>query len=95
MPPHGHAVRIRGVWRSARGGSRRRREICLLGVLWQSAAQICAVAAARALQIRSLGVSNYAVEDFEELMQSATVPPAINQIEINPFLYRKNTIKVA
>ena len=44
-------------------------------------------------QIKSLGVSNYAVEDFEELMANgATTPPAINQIEINPFLYRKNTI---
>jgi len=42
--------------------------------------------------IRTLGISNYAVEDFEELMASATVTPAINQIEINPFLYRKNTI---
>jgi len=44
-------------------------------------------------QIRTLGVSNYAVEDFQELMAGgATVTPAINQIEINPFLYRKNTI---
>jgi len=43
--------------------------------------------------IRSLGVSNYAVEDFVELMAGgATVVPAINQIEINPFLYRKDTI---
>ena len=43
--------------------------------------------------IRSIGVSNYAVEDFEELMSSgATVVPAVNQIEINPFLYRKQTI---
>jgi len=49
--------------------------------------------AQKAGQIRSLGVSNYAVEDFKELMQTATVPPAINQIEINPFLYRKNTIQ--
>ena len=44
-------------------------------------------------QIRSLGVSNYAVEDFTELMESgASVTPTINQIEINPFLYRKETI---
>ena len=43
--------------------------------------------------VRSIGVSNYAVEDFEELMASgATVVPAVNQIEINPFLYRKQTI---
>jgi diketogulonate reductase-like aldo/keto reductase len=43
-------------------------------------------------QIRSLGVSNYAKEDLEELMETATVVPAINQIEINPFLYRRQTI---
>ena len=44
-------------------------------------------------QIRSLGVSNYAVEDYQELMAGgATVQPSINQIEINPFLYRKQTI---
>jgi diketogulonate reductase-like aldo/keto reductase len=42
--------------------------------------------------VRSLGVSNYAVEDFEELMESAAVVPAINQIEINPFLHRSKTI---
>eukprot|EP00929_Paragymnodinium_shiwhaense_P054484 TRINITY_DN2730_c1_g1_i3.p1 TRINITY_DN2730_c1_g1~~TRINITY_DN2730_c1_g1_i3.p1 ORF type:complete len:404 (-),score=87.02 TRINITY_DN2730_c1_g1_i3:47-1258(-) len=43
-------------------------------------------------KIRSLGVSNYAVEDYKELMETATVAPVINQIEINPFLYRRNTI---
>jgi diketogulonate reductase-like aldo/keto reductase len=42
--------------------------------------------------VRSLGVSNYAVEDFEELMAGgASVVPAINQIEINPFLHRAKT----
>lgn len=43
-------------------------------------------------KIRSLGVSNYTVEDFEELMERAAVVPAVNQIEINPFLYRQKTI---
>lgn len=44
--------------------------------------------------IRSLGVSNYVVEDYQELMASpeVTVQPTINQIEINPFLYRRNTV---
>ena len=42
--------------------------------------------------IRSIGVSNYTVEDYEELMAKCSVPPAINQIEVNPFLYRKKTI---
>lgn len=45
-------------------------------------------------KIRSLGVSNYAFEDYEELMQKASVAPVVNQIEINPFLYRRNTIKL-
>jgi diketogulonate reductase-like aldo/keto reductase len=42
--------------------------------------------------IRSLGVSNYALEDYAELMARATVKPAINQIEVNPFLYRRRTL---
>ncbi len=42
--------------------------------------------------VRSIGVSNYAVEDIEELLASGATTPAINQIEINPFLYRRNTI---
>lgn len=46
-------------------------------------------------KIRNIGVSNYAVEDYQELMASegVTVKPAVNQIEINPFLYRKNTVE--
>lgn len=44
-------------------------------------------------KVRAIGVSNYTVEDYEELVASGiTVVPAVNQIEINPFLYRKNTI---
>lgn len=45
--------------------------------------------------ITSLGVSNYCVEDYKELMDDprVTVKPVINQIEINPFLYRRKTIE--
>jgi len=43
-------------------------------------------------KIRSLGVSNYAIEDYKALMEKATVKPCVNQIEVNPFLYRKKTI---
>jgi diketogulonate reductase-like aldo/keto reductase len=44
-------------------------------------------------KIRNIGLSNYAVEDYKELLDSGIVSrPAVNQIEINPFLYRKNTI---
>ena len=44
-------------------------------------------------KIRNIGVSNYAVEDYKELIEGGvTDKPVVNQIEINPFLYRKNTI---
>lgn len=43
-------------------------------------------------KIKSLGISNYTVEDYKELMERAAVKPVINQIEINPFLYRRKTI---
>jgi diketogulonate reductase-like aldo/keto reductase len=45
-------------------------------------------------KIKGIGVSNYAVEDYEELKESGIeFLPVVNQIEINPFLYRKNTIE--
>jgi diketogulonate reductase-like aldo/keto reductase len=43
--------------------------------------------------IKGVGVSNYAWEDWLELKEAGvTRAPLVNQIEINPFLYRKNTI---
>lgn len=45
-------------------------------------------------KIRNIGLSNYAVQDYQELTDAGiTIKPAVNQIEINPFLYRKNTIE--
>jgi len=41
-------------------------------------------------KIRSAGVSNYTVENIKELGDLPA--PSVNQIEINPFLYRKDTI---
>jgi diketogulonate reductase-like aldo/keto reductase len=37
---------------------------------------------------RSVGVSNFLVRHLDELLAQATVPPAVNQIELSPFLYR-------
>lgn len=44
--------------------------------------------------VRSIGVSNYAVEDCEELVNDPRLNtlPSINQIELNPFLYRPRTL---
>jgi diketogulonate reductase-like aldo/keto reductase len=47
-------------------------------------------------KIRGVGVSNYAWEDYCELRDQLDLAeadlPLVNQIEINPFLYRSNTI---
>ena len=44
-------------------------------------------------KIRGVGVSNYAWEDYLELKEAGVRQlPLVNQIEINPFLYRKDTI---
>ena len=42
-----------------------------------------------------LGLSNYTVEDHEELLgaPTTTVPPLVNQIEVNPFLHRPATLR--
>ena len=47
-------------------------------------------------KIATLGVSNYTVEDYEELLADpgTTVKPAVLQIEVNPFLYRRRTSAV-
>jgi diketogulonate reductase-like aldo/keto reductase len=45
-------------------------------------------------KIKGIGLSNYAVEDYLELVEKGIqIKPYVNQIEINPFLYRKNTIE--
>jgi diketogulonate reductase-like aldo/keto reductase len=37
---------------------------------------------------RSIGVSNFLARHLDELLAHASVPPAVNQIELSPFLYR-------
>ena len=43
-------------------------------------------------KVKSIGLSNFTMEDYTELSKTMTVPPVVNQIEINPLLYRKKTI---
>ena len=38
---------------------------------------------------RSIGVSNFSVEDLEEVSASASIEPVINQVQFSPFEYRK------
>ncbi len=38
---------------------------------------------------RSIGVSNFAVGEIDELLQQAEQPPVVDQVLFNPFAYRK------
>jgi diketogulonate reductase-like aldo/keto reductase len=44
---------------------------------------------------RSIGVSNFLAGHLDELLAHASVPPAVNQIELSPFLYhtREGTLR--
>lgn len=41
---------------------------------------------------RSIGVSNYTVRHLEELLATARVVPAVNQVEFHPFLYQSDLL---
>jgi len=38
---------------------------------------------------RAIGVSNYTIKHLEELLATSPLVPAVNQIEFNPFLFRR------
>lgn len=40
----------------------------------------------KAGKIRSIGVSNFTIEKLEELLKTAEIHPAVNQIEAHPYL---------
>ena len=41
---------------------------------------------------RAIGVSNYTTRHLDELLANSPIAPAANQIEFNPFLYRKELL---
>ena len=43
---------------------------------------------------RSIGVSNYGVDDLAELREAASVQPVVNQVQFGPFAYRKELLEV-
>eukprot|EP01063_Lacrimia_lanifica_P005606 TRINITY_DN13365_c0_g1_i1.p1 TRINITY_DN13365_c0_g1~~TRINITY_DN13365_c0_g1_i1.p1 ORF type:complete len:317 (+),score=127.49 TRINITY_DN13365_c0_g1_i1:57-1007(+) len=45
--------------------------------------------------VKSIGISNYTVEDYQELMAApgVTEKPVVNQLEVHALLYRKKTIE--
>jgi diketogulonate reductase-like aldo/keto reductase len=38
---------------------------------------------------RSIGVSNFAVDELRQLLATATVPPVVDQVQFSPYEYRK------
>lgn len=42
---------------------------------------------------RSIGVSNYLVRHMEELLVTSEVVPAVNQVELHPFLYQEDLMR--
>jgi diketogulonate reductase-like aldo/keto reductase len=44
-------------------------------------------------QTRSIGVSNFSVAELEEVSAIATSPPVVNQINLNPFSYRRALVE--
>ncbi len=41
---------------------------------------------------RSIGVSNFDVGELQQVMARATIPPVVNQVEFNPFSYRRTLL---
>lgn len=42
--------------------------------------------------VRSIGVSNYLPEHLDWILETATTPPSINQIEFHPYLQHAGLI---
>ncbi len=42
---------------------------------------------------RSIGVSNFTIRHINELLDTSSTMPAVNQFEISPFLYQRDLIK--
>jgi diketogulonate reductase-like aldo/keto reductase len=42
---------------------------------------------------RAVGVSNYTIPHLEELLTSSSVVPAVNQVELSPFLYQRELLE--
>jgi 2,5-diketo-D-gluconate reductase A len=41
---------------------------------------------------RSIGVSNFDVGELQQLLAAVNVPPAVNQVQFNPYSYRKELL---
>ena len=67
---------------SPRGGAKRRLET------WAILEQAVQEPGSKALEIKSIGVSNFGVDHLEELLKVAKVKPVLDQLELHPWLPR-------
>ncbi len=44
---------------------------------------------------RSIGVSNFSVGELDEVIEAASTPPAVNQVQFSPFEYRRGLLGAA
>jgi diketogulonate reductase-like aldo/keto reductase len=58
-----------------------------LGFTWQTMEQIYQTGKAK-----SIGVSNHLIHHLEELLQEASIVPAVNQMELHPYLTQKDVV---
>ena len=47
----------------------------------------------REQKTRTIGVSNYDLDDLSQLMQNSDVLPAVDQVEFHPFLYQERLLR--
>ncbi|KAI8086006.1 NADP-dependent oxidoreductase domain-containing protein [Halteromyces radiatus] len=43
--------------------------------------------------VRSIGVSNFTIPLLEDLLSKATIPPAVNQVELHPYLAQSDLVE--
>lgn len=43
-------------------------------------------------KVKSIGVSNFSIEQLERLLSVAKIPPAVNQVELHPYLVQSDLI---
>ncbi|TSK38451.1 Estradiol 17 beta-dehydrogenase 5 [Bagarius yarrelli] len=44
-------------------------------------------------KVRSIGVSNFSIQQLERLLTVATIPPAVNQVELHPYFVQSDLIE--
>lgn len=44
-------------------------------------------------KVSSIGVSNYSIRHLNELFETKSITPAVNQVEFSPFLYQKDLME--